>query len=96
MREKEKKLGATYINLADYVSPDPLGVNAEVCALAKRLNATPQPLRPTSYTLHPNTLHPRPYTLNPKLYTLHPTPYTLHPTPYTLCRGLGTWLGSRL
>ncbi len=48
MREKEKKLGATYINLADYVSPDPLGVNAEVCARAKRLNATPQPLRPNS------------------------------------------------
>jgi len=76
MREKEKKLGATYINLADYVSPDPLGVNAEVCALAKRLNATPQPLRPTSYTLHP-----KPYTLHPKPYTLNSTPYTLHPTP---------------
>ena len=53
MREKEKKLGATYINLADYVSPDPLGVNAEVCARAQRPNHTPtpdaQPLTPTRW-----------------------------------------------
>ena len=30
MREKEKKIGTTYFNLADYVSPDPVGVNEEV------------------------------------------------------------------
>jgi hypothetical protein len=30
MREKEKKIGATFINLADYVNPDPIGVNTEV------------------------------------------------------------------
>ena len=30
MREKEKKIGTTYINLADYVSPDPMGVNEVV------------------------------------------------------------------
>jgi len=25
MREKEKKIGTTYINMADFVSPDPAG-----------------------------------------------------------------------
>eukprot|EP00277_Geminigera_cryophila_P028704 CAMPEP_0179467440 /NCGR_PEP_ID=MMETSP0799-20121207/48567_1 /TAXON_ID=46947 /ORGANISM="Geminigera cryophila, Strain CCMP2564" /LENGTH=520 /DNA_ID=CAMNT_0021272847 /DNA_START=232 /DNA_END=1794 /DNA_ORIENTATION=+ len=29
MREKEKKIGTTYINMADFVSPDPAGINEE-------------------------------------------------------------------
>lgn len=29
MREKEKKIGTSYIDMADFVSPDPSGVNEE-------------------------------------------------------------------
>jgi len=30
MREREKKIGASYINMADFVSPDPVGVSKEM------------------------------------------------------------------
>ena len=29
MREKEKKIGTSYIDMAEFVSPDPSGVNEE-------------------------------------------------------------------